>query len=296
MTDPPLLSVILTSTAPLRTTPAGLTAIAAQCRGRRAEILLACSADATGAVSGQPGVTLLRLPEDANLPRLLGAALPRASGSILAITDVTCGIDDRWVASILEAHESPHPVIGGAVEPGDLRSLVDWAAYFCDYGQFMLPLRAGPAAEMPGNNLSIKRSALATGREFVEGEFWKTYWCRQVQAAGHALHAAPSIVVSYNKSFRLGPYLAHRFHGGRCFAGMRIARAPAARRAAYAAGSPLLPLLFCARILRAVVPKGRHLGRLLLSLPIVLPATIAWALGELAGYLRGPGTSCRHVR
>lgn len=47
------------------------------------------------------------------------------------------------VLSTQAAHESSDLIVGGAVDPMPQRSLVDWAAYFCEYGQFMLPLTGG---------------------------------------------------------------------------------------------------------------------------------------------------------
>jgi Glycosyl transferase family 2 len=300
MTDTvPRLSILVASTAPLQDASACLRTLTQQCHGQRVEIILAYSADAEAAeamAADYPEVILVRLPRAAPLPRLLGTAMARATGDIIAATDATCAVDARWVSAILKAHEAPHPVIGGAVEADKFDKLVDWAAYFCDYGQFMLPLTEGVANEMPGNNLSMKRWALARGREYVDREFWKTYWCQRLQAEGLHLYSEPSIVVYYRKSFRLWPYLVHRFHNGRCFAGMRNAQLTWVKRAIYWMGSPVLPVLFSTRILRAVLPKQRHLRQFFLSLPIIVLATVSWAFGEFCGYLLGCGTSCRHVK
>ena len=295
----PSLSILLASTAPLQDAPACLPTLVHQCRGRQVEIILAYSSESQppkAIAAVYPEVTLLLLPPGAPLPQLFGAAIARARGNIIAMTDAGCAIDRHWVSAILKAHEAPNPVIGGAVEPDTFSKLVHWAAYFCDYGQFMLPLSEGIVSEMPGNNLSLKRWALAIGREFVEKEFWKTYWCRRIQAEGLHLYSVPSMVVYYRKSYGLWPYLMHRFQSGRCFAGMRAAQVNQVRRMNYLAGSPLLPIFFCIRILKAVLPKRRHLTPFFLSFPIIVLATVSWALGEFTGYLSGPGGSCRHVR
>ncbi len=295
---PPRLSVVITSTVPLRKAPDCLIEVLKQRSGRQVEVIFVCSSDSgiqETMAADAPDVAFISLSPEAALPRLLGTALARARGEIIAITDATCRIDEHWLSALLNAHEAPHPIIGGAVEPDRFERLADWAAYFCDYGQFMLPLAEGVAYEVPGNNISMKRGVLGKGREFVEGEFWKTHWCRRIQAEGLSLYKAPSIVVFYRKSFRLWAYLVHRFHNGRCFAGMRLAQLSRAGRVVYMVGSPLLPILFCVRILRVVLPKRRHLGWFCLSFPIIILATTSWALGECVGYLSGPGTSCRHV-
>jgi len=242
------------------------------------------------------GVVRIGIPDTATLPRLLGIALEYARGEIIAITDTRCDMDEGWVAALLRAHKSPFPVIGGAVEPGALRGLVDWAAYLMDYGQFMLPVTAGIAAELPGNNISMKRSALERGGEFANGEFWKTQWCRQLRADGVQLHLVPEPFVRYRCAYTFWPFLVRRFHHGRCFAGMRVRQLSALGRVAYLAGAPALPLLLLSRTVRAVLPKRRRIDKLALAMPIICLGTLSWSLGELVGYYSGPGESCGHLR
>lgn len=300
MTDHlPALSVIITSVRPLDRVPAWVGELTKQNRDHPVEIILAYSvySECVKVMAlDHPEVISIPFPPEVPLPHLLGAALARSKGEIIAITDMMCEIDENWIPEVLKAHKKPHPVIGGAVEPKGLSGWVDWTAYFCDYGQFMLPLTEGVVNEVPGNNLSFKRWAMARGREFVEGEFWKTYWCRQIQSEGFNLYSVPSIVVFYGRSFHLGEYLVHRFHNGRCFAGMRIAQLSRIMRMIYLAGSPLLSVLICVRILKTVMPKGRYLHRFFLCFPIIFFAALSWALGEFIGYLSGTGTSCRYVR
>ncbi len=295
----PRLSVIVTADGPLRSGPVSRVMAAANRVGPGVEVILAHSSDEPRPADidrTYSGLIVIRLPAATTLPGLLGAALARATGDIIAITDVTCEVPENWATEILTAHAAPSPVIGGSVEPNGLRRVVNWASYFCDYGQFMRPLAEGAVTELPGNNISIKRWVLERGREFVAPQFWKTYWCRRLQADGISLCSAPSIVVYYRKSFRLLPYLFHRFHNGRCFAGMRLGELSRARRALYVVAAPALPIVLTARMLRKTLGKRRHLVEFSLSLPISLLAMLCWALGELCGYLTGPGLSCDHVR
>ncbi len=296
---PPLLSVIMTADGPPANGPVLLVAAAAKRVEPGVEIILVYSSDEARSEEIErkySGFIVIRLPGATTLPALLGAGLARARGDIIAITDMTCEVAEDWASEILKAHAAPHPVIGGSVEPDGLRRLVNWAAYFCDYGQFMRPLAEGTVTELPGNNISIKRWALERGKEFVAPQFWKTYWCRRIQADGIRLHSTASIIVYYRKSFRLVPYLLHRFHNGRCFAGMRLRQLSPLRRACYVAAAPALPIVLTARMLRKTLGKRRRLAELALSFPISLLAILAWALGELCGYLAGSGMSCDQVR
>lgn len=295
----PRLSVIVTADGPLCSGPVSRVVAAANRVGPGVQMILAYNSDDPGSPANEPtfsGLIVIRLPAAATLPELLGAALARATGAIIAITDATCEVPESWAAEILKAHAAPHPVIGGAVEPNGLRRVVNWAAYFCDYGQFMRPLADGTATELPGNNISVKRWTLERGKEFVTPQFWKTYWCRNLQAEGIPLCSAASIVVYYRKSVQLIPYLLHRFHNGRCFAGMRLRELSRSRRAFYMVMAPALSIVLTGRMLRKTLRKRRHLTALVLALPIVLLAILCWALGELCGYLMGPGLSCDHVR
>lgn len=300
MTGPaPRLSVIVASTAPLHGTPRALPPLLRQARGRPLEILVATCDDGERPpawIAACPAVTLVRLPPATTLPGLLAAALGQAKAELIGIVDARCEVDEGWVAATLVAHRGADPVIGGAVDPGPLRGAVAWAAYFSDYGRFMRPESRGEAPHVPGINVTFKRSALAQAREYVEGEFWKSFWCRRLQAAGIELVVDPSIVVHYHRTIGATAFLLERFHHGRCFAAMRRAELRPARRVAFVVGAPALPLLFCARILGAVLPKRRYLGPLVRALPAIVLGAVAWAFGELCGYAAGGGESCRHVR
>ncbi len=291
MTDRPIeLSVIIAANAPAVELTPCLEAVAQQCRGTGVQIIVAYKGDCAmpeplSMAEGE--VIFLRSPRAASLPQVLAPAITRSRGELIAITDASCLVDRNWVAAILTAHKQPHPVIGGAVEPDGLRSVVDWSAYFFDYGPFMSPLTSRVGRTVPGINIAFKRWALARGKEFVEGEFWKAYWCRCLQADGFPLHLDPSIVVFYRKSFDFWPLLTERFQQGRGFAAKRLAQLSGPTRAIYIIGSPVLPALFCWRLFQEVLPKRRYRVRFFTVLPLIFLQMISWALGEAVGYLFG---------
>ena len=294
----PELSVVIASPYSFDDLDQLLQSLDAQRHGRAVEIIVGNSCQEPAVemlIARYSDVTFLRYARRTPLPELWGAGIARSQGRIIAITDSTCAICPDWIEAILRAHQSTHPVIGGAMEPTPLRSSLDWSAYFCEYGQFMHPLKAGVAQELPGNNISFKREALGLGREFAAPSFYKTYWCRHLQAEGVALISDPSIVAGYRKSYRLIPFLIRRFHHGRCFAGMRNRQLHVLRRLVYAAGCGVLPFLFLSRIARAILPKRRFMGEFLLSTPHTILAVASWSLGEFVGYLLGPANSCDHI-
>ncbi|MEP6902067.1 MAG: glycosyltransferase [Actinomycetota bacterium] len=263
------------------------------------EIIVAdcCLKEKTARWSKQfPAVEFIEFPAKTSFSKLLGAGINRASGEIIAITDSSCIVADDWISSILQAHKTTDtPVIGGSVEMNENGSLTDWATYFCDYSEFMPPAQRGVVSVVPGNNLSIKREILQSGAEFVEPEFWKTLWCRRLQAEGIELFSEPAISVSWRKTDELLPFLVQRFYKGRCFAGMRFAKETFSKRVFYAAGSVFLPAVFFVRTAAPVLRRKRFFGKFLLSLPIIVLAIVLWSIGETTGFLAGTGMSCRRI-
>lgn len=292
------LSVVIASDQSIEDLDMCLRSLLKQAQGWKVELIVSCvrrDYSIESVVEKYPDIQFISFSERVSNPVLWGAGIQKAKGEIIAITDTTCSFDDDWIEAILKAHQAPHPVIGGVVEVRGCRSWVDWTAYFCEYGQFMRPIPEGSVQELPGNNISFKRWALDTGKKYTENGFWKTYWCRELQKNKIELFATPSMVIYMKKNYRLIPFLIRRFHHGRCFAGMRIAKASILSRSALAAGSIVLPFLFMGRLARKIIPKGRHRKEFYMTLPFSVLAMVSWSVGELLGYLVGPGKSCAHI-
>jgi glycosyltransferase involved in cell wall biosynthesis len=237
-------------------------------------------------------IQILQFPHETSIPIRSAAGISQSKGEIIALTDSSCIVDSNWISSILNAHQSSSLIIGGAVEIFRQMKVLDLAIYFCEYGQFMRPLKSGEAAVLPGNNISFKRSALAIANEYTKEEFWKTLWCQKLKAAGVELISEPSILVYYAKEFKLVPLLARRFRHGRCFAGMRAKEMTVFKQRLFLIGSIFLPFVFIYRTIYVILSKRRLLKELLLSFPFIVLAIIFWSFGEMSGYLSGAGKSC----
>ena len=290
---PPSLSVVVASVHSNHHLEDLLSRLEKQGRDKQVEIIVVhCQNEFLDHIKAKnPDVKFIQFTQKTSLPLLWGAGIARSTGEIIAITDTTCVVEDDWVEAVLKAHRTSLPVIGGAVETAGSRRWVDWAAYFCEYGQFMRPLREGLVKEAPGNNISFKRWVLHRGQEFIQNGFWKTFWCQKLQEEGIQLLCVPSIIVYDKKSYHFKPFLIRRFHHGRCFAGMRAAQASIVMRMYFFVGSPLLPLILLKRTVASILPKKRYLKEFLLSLPISVLAILAWSIGEFCGNVMGPGKS-----
>jgi len=93
----------------------------------------------------------------------------------------------------------------------------------------------------------------------------------------------------------MGEYLSQRYLYARSYAGARVAGAPLPKRLAYGAAALALPPLLFFRTVSRIVAKRRHRAELVRSLPLLAVFVVSWALGEMVGYVAGPGDSLAKV-
>ncbi len=242
-----------------------------------------------------PKVRFIHYPTNVGMPLLAGAGIKQSKGEIVALTDASCVVGGDWIKAIIEAHQLPALVIGGAVEVREKMKPLDWAAYFCEYGQFMRPLKMGAVDVLPGNNISFKRSALERGTEYVEPGFWKTYWCEKLRVNGIELVSEPAILTYYAREFQFVPFFIRRFHHGRCFAGMRTEQSSPVIRMLYFCGSLILVPVLLYRTIITILAKKRLFREFVRSFPHQILAVTFWSVGETCGYIRGKGKSCEQI-
>lgn len=241
----------------------------------------------------QPSVELIEA-ERKPIPMLRHLGVCRARGKVVAILEDHGRVAPSWAASILEAHKGHWAAVGGAVENGK-GGLVNWAVYFCEYTPYMQPVPEGEAGDLPGNNISYKRPHLMRHAQVLADGKWESWINDQLRADGVPLASTNTIVVHHIKSFRAGYFANQRFHFARSFAGMRRVDQPPWKRLVYGVGSLVLPALLLARVTATVLRKRRHVGQFVLAFPLVAFFLSVGAVGEMIGYLKGPGSSLEKV-
>jgi hypothetical protein len=294
-TRTPVLSVVVASRLGWPYIDACLASLARQDDGVESEVIVACQvgSEVVQYVSTRyAGVRLIECPGPKSVFELRAAGILAARGDIVALTSDYCIVPAGWYASIVCAHTThPDPAIGGAVDNGAVGRVVDWAAYFCEYSRFSNPVPEGGVHDLPGSNVSYKRSALDEWRPEIEPGYRETFLHRRMKAAGCRLWSSPTIVVLYNRRYRFREFLASRFHYGRWFAGTRRMELGRLRQLSYPALTLLLPPWLVARIARPVLARRRHLGKFAMALPLVACFVAVGTVGELVGGLFGPGDS-----
>lgn len=298
MTSPsnhhPTLSVIVISFNPPEILSRCLSAVMPQIEAEQGELLVVgrwAKAATVAALQGQfPKVLFIEAPLQETIPVMRLRGIGAAAGRLLALLEDDCIVGDRWCQTIIKAHEeSSEPAVGGAVEPDDYPTLLDWAVYFCEYARFMGPFN-GTVAALPGNNVSYKRDKLPPNDSMPDG-FYEVFLHWQWQQDGRTLVAQPDMAVKNIHRWKRENVTRIPYQHGRSFAALRLEGQPFWKRILRALTAPFLPILQVGRIIKEVALRGRYLSKLFLALPWILLFYFSWMLGELAGYLAGSGTS-----
>jgi hypothetical protein len=172
---------------------------------------------------------------------------------------------------------------------------VNWAVFFCEYAPYMRPVPEGETSDLPGNNIAYKRPHLLRHARVLDDGKWESWLNDRLRRDGIPIASTNAMVVRHIKPFRLGYFLRQRFHFARSYAGMRRTDQSWPRRLVYGFGSLVLPALLSARVTKTVLAKKRHLGRFAAAWPLVAVFLTVGAVGEMVGYVFGPGASLDKV-
>lgn len=219
--------------------------------------------------------------------RAMGLRLSR--GRIVAMTEDHARPADDWVYQMLQAHQQPYEVVGGAIENG-IEHPLNRALYYCDFGRYGRPLDRREVSYLSDVNLAYKRQALTATKD----QWWEAYhetsvnW--ELQRLGKQLFLDDRpIVFQMRPRISLGQASAERIAWGRHFAETRSVALSATRRLIFAAGSPFLPLVLFVRVFGHMRRQRQSIRKMAATLPIVFLLLIFWSVGEFIGYLRiGP--------
>ncbi|MDA1234612.1 MAG: glycosyltransferase family A protein [Acidobacteria bacterium] len=192
---------------------------------------------------------------------------------------------EALVRRLSESWTAVAPAFGNANPNGPL----SWAGFISDYGRWVEGTEAGEASEFPIYNVCVRRDALLAlgdrlGPALAHGDEWSVAF----HSAGHRAYLEPGARLDHVNVAPLGNWIRERILAGMLIANHRASRWSLARRIVYFFGSPLLPLVFIARVLpgvrRTVSAK---------NLPVSVLFWIAFgmtikSMGEMVGYAGWP--------
>jgi glycosyltransferase involved in cell wall biosynthesis len=242
-----------------------------------------------------PWVRILDAPSGTTIPDLRALAFREARGKSVAVIEDHVIVPPGWARALIEAQAGAEVVVGGAIENAAVDRLVDWAAFLCEYSHCITPLPDGPADWLPGNNVVYPRALLGRYQAVLGRGQWENRLHDAMRRDGVTLLLRPRISVGHKKHYTVGEYLTQRYLYARSYAGARVAGASLPIRLGYGAAALALPPLLLFRTVSRVVSKGRHRTELVRSLPLLAVFVVSWALGEMVGYVAGPGDSLAKV-
>jgi hypothetical protein len=192
-----------------------------------------------------------------------------------------------FVEAILAAHEAGWsavvPAVGNANPEDGARS---WSILLLDYGDRLATNPPGERTRLGPHNTAVERELLVQLDGDLAGLLAPgSVLADELRKRGGKIGFHPEALIDHVNVSRPLAWAGERFAGGVLLAQARVARWSVARRLVYAAGSPLIPLVWLRRTLRVVRWRERRSEVPLLTLPLMVVGTVIWAVGECAGYL-----------
>lgn len=216
--------------------------------------------------------------------RRRAVGIEAARGEVIAMTEDRAIPGERWCATIWAEHRRlDYEAIGGGLEYTG-RALLKRAVFYCDFGRYEPPFRAGVVDYLSAANVSYKRAALDGCKDAWKKFYDESEVHRRVHRSGGRLYLTPELTVRYERAiFRAAVALRQKRASGRVFAGRR-AQAEPSRRLLYAASCPALAPLMLFRMYRLRKRRGQPIAPFRAAAPFVFLCLLFWSIGEFVGY------------
>lgn len=242
-----------------------------------------------------PGARLLPVSADTTIPAMRAAAFRAATGTAVAVIEDHVMVPDGWAPRLLAEIAQGAVAVGGSIENAATSTLLDRAAFLCEYSHCLRPLKEGPATWLTGNNVAYRRDVLSKYQDVADEGRWENHLHDRMRADGIELICRPDICVAHKKHYTFAEYFSQRYLYSRSYAGARAAQLPIGARLICALASAALPPVLLWRIVTRVYAKTGDAGVLFQSSPLLVAFVLAWAWGDVVGSAAGPGDSLQRV-
>jgi hypothetical protein len=301
MTDPqqvPAMSVVLGTPGDFTTIAATVHHLRRQSIADRLELVaVARTADALGvderAFQGFWGHQVIGVGAVLSVGQVNAAGVRAARGAIVALAEDHCFPEPGWAEALLDRYSGEAVAAVGPVfrnaNPG---TLVSWCDFVIGYGPWIEPVRSGDHPFLAGHNSSYRKAVLLElGNQLEEFLAAETVLHLELRRRGHRLVVEPRARAAHTNFGRLGSWLPLQYHAGRVFAAARARRWGWAKRAFYAAASPLIPGVRLVRAIGHLRRSGGPRPSVARLAPLLGLGLSADGLGQLLGYLAGAAGS-----
>lgn len=193
--------------------------------------------------------------------------------------------------NLIEAHRrDDFAVVGPVIRNANPVSRVSWGCFLVFYSAYIWARPQEEIRHLPANQSCYRRDLLLEYGSRLAGVLEAEAVLHQdLLAKGHRIGQEPCARVYHLNGSRMGPVMREYFLSSRVFSAERAAGWASWRRAAYAVGSPLLPLIRLPRIFRDARCADLERRILRRSLAAVFLTLSAGAAGEMLGYALGAG-------
>ncbi|HEY9677486.1 MAG TPA: glycosyltransferase [Drouetiella sp.] len=266
-----------------------LNEVLTQVRDYDAEILVAdASTDGTDKIIAEkfPHIRMLKGQSSDLIPHLWGLGMRNAMAPVVAITNAQCIPETGWLAKIMSTFESESVcAVGGPILPPVTNSALDWAIYFSRFTAFMPPVASGEIGELPGDNVAYTKAGLEQFWKNPENGFWETLFHHELRQHQQRLFMSPDVKVHLAHTADASDFFSVRMRHGRHYGSTRPNTSLPARIVRILSAPILVPYLVGRMGVRVLKKRKDFLPFYLLALPWLTVFTIAWAVGEIQGYL-----------
>jgi len=230
-------------------------------------------------------VNVLSRPANSLVPQLWREGIVAARAEKVALSTAHCVPAAGWVDRLIATDMTVLPGIGGVVVNDEAADAKAWAIYLLRYISFSPPQQKRQVAEIAADNAIYRRRDVLEHADLLEKGFWEPSFHSRFRQAGMVLELHPELRVRHHNKYTARQFFAQRLAHGKAFGLARVRKISNGKRLLLIALSPLLPVVFLSKIVRAVVHNGRYTAKLFIASPWILMFLFAWGLGEAQGYL-----------
>lgn len=220
------------------------------------------------------------------------AGIRAARAPIVAFAEEHCFPRPTWAQALLDAHRGDYAAVGPAIHNANPDTIVSWADLLIGYGPWLAPVAKREADYLPGHNSSYKRAALMEYDDRLETLMEaETVLMWDLRAKGRRLLLEPAAETAHMNFGFWSSWLAVMFLNGRGFADTRASSWSLAKRLAFAAASPAIPIVRLGRTLGHARRIDRGAAFLARVIPTLCVGLVADGIGQMTGYALGAGNT-----
>ncbi|MEW6143677.1 MAG: glycosyltransferase [Thermodesulfobacteriota bacterium] len=226
------------------------------------------------------------------------SAVNRAGAPVVAFGENHAFPEPQWAEALIEAHEGPWAGVGSVIKNANPGSTNSRAQQYMTYGRYSEPVESGETDDLPGHNVSYKRSILLEYGSDLRYMLIRTNIMNMdLRSQGYRLYMEGKAGVNHVNVSKTVSILLDLFYNGQIYTAAlaHYKRWSPAKRFLYALLEPLIILKHFQGTLHAIRRAGKRNELIPAALPIIITGLTAHFIGKLWGYAAGFGTVQKRI-